>query len=127
MSESFNRKRGLVIVPVELFGPSGSAVVRLALDTGASRTLVNVAFLVNIGYDPSLEPERVQLTTGSGVEFAPLVKLRRVSALGQETLDLPVLARTIPPTAGIDGLLGLDFLRDRVLNIDFRQGTLSLS
>ena len=56
MNESFNRKRGLVIVPVELFGPSGSAVVRLALDTGASRTLVNVAFLVNIGYDPSLEP-----------------------------------------------------------------------
>ena len=103
MSESFNRKRGLVIVPVELFGPSGSAVVRLALDTGASRTLVNVAFLVNIGYDPSLEPERVQLTTGSGVEFAPLVKLRRVAALGQEPLDLPVLAHTLPPTAGIDG------------------------
>ena len=91
-------------MPVELFGPSGSAVVRLALDTGASRTLVNVAFLVNIGYDPSLEPERVQLTTGSGVEFAPLVKLRRAAALGQETLDLPVLAHTLPPTAGIDGL-----------------------
>ena len=70
MSESFDGNRGLVIVPVELFGPSGSTIVRMALDTGASRTLINVAFLVTVGYDPSLEPERVQVTTGSGVEFA---------------------------------------------------------
>lgn len=69
----------------------------------------------------------MQLTTGSGVEFAPLVKVQRIVALGQERFDLPVLAHTLPPTAAIDGLLGLDFLREQLLEIDFRRGILSLS
>lgn len=99
----------------------------MALDTGATRTMINVAHLVAAGYDPSLELDRVQVTTGSGVEFAALVKVNRIVALGQERLDLPVLAHTLPPTAGIDGLLGLDFLRNRLLEIDFRRGILSLS
>lgn len=77
--------------------------------------------------DLTLEPERVQVATGSGVEFSPLVKVRRIVALGQERLDRPVLAQTLPPTAGIAGLLGLVFLRERLLKINFRQGLLSLS
>ena len=89
--------------------------------------MISVAMLVIVGFDPSLEPERVQVTTGSGVEFSPLVMVRRIIALGQNLLDLPVLAHTLPPTAGIDGLLGLDFLRERLLEINFRQGLLSLS
>ena len=112
---------------VRVYGPNGRVLMRMALDTGATRTLINVAHLVGLGYDPSLEPDRVQVTTGSGVEFAPLVTLHRVVALGQERVELPVLAHTLPPTAGIDGLLGLDFLRDRKLEIDFRQGRLLLS
>ena len=127
MSESFNAKRGLVVVPIEVFGPTGSIVLRCALDTGATRTMISVAMLETVGYDPGQESERVQVTTGSGIEFAPLMKLQRVVALGQERVDLPVLAHTLPPTAGIDGLLGLDFLRDRLLEIDFRKGLLSLS
>jgi predicted aspartyl protease len=101
--------------------------MRMALDTGATKTLINVAHLVSLGYEPSNESNRVQVTTGSGIEFAPLVKLQRVMALGQERTDLPVLAHTLPPTTGIDGLLGLDFLRERLLEIDFRKGRLSLS
>ena len=127
MSETFQSHRGLIFVSVRAYGSNGRVVMRMALDTGATRTLVNVAHLVGLGYDPSLEPDRVQVTTGSGVEFAPLVKLQRVVALSQERVDLPVLAHTLPPTAGIDGLLGLDFLRDHKLEIDFRQGRLSLS
>ncbi len=127
MSEVFDSSSGLIFVSVRIYGPNGRALLRMALNTGASRTLVNVAHLVSLGYDPSLEPDRVQLTTGSGVEFAPLVKLRQITALGHERLDLPVLAHTLPPTAGIDGLLSLDFLRERLLEIDFREGLLSLS
>ena len=127
MSQSFDPQRGLIVVPVELFGLTGSIVVRCALDTGATRTMISVAMLVTVGYDPSLEPERVQVTTGSGVEFSPLTAVTRIVAIGQERIGLPVLAHTLPPTAGIDGLLGLDFLRERLLEIDFRKGMLSLS
>ena len=94
-------------------GRVGSAVLRLALDTGATGSVVNVGMLVAIGYDPALVPDRVQVTTGSGVEFVPRVRLDRILALGQERTGFPVLGHTLPPSAGVDSLLGLDFFRGR--------------
>ena len=127
MRYSFNPERGLVVVQAEVFGPSGSIVLRLALDTGATGTMVNVAPLTAVGYDPSLAPDRVQVTTGSGVEFAPRVAVVRMRVLGQERRDFPVLAHTLPPSASVDGLLGLDFLRGQVVSIDFRRGSISFA
>jgi predicted aspartyl protease len=125
VSFAFDAQHGLIIVRAELWGPTGSGVLRLALDTGATSTLVNVALLVAIGYDPALTPARLQVTTGSGVEYVRTV-LQRVSALGQERRGFPVLAHTLPPSAGVDGLLGLDFLRSLNLSIDFRAGQVTL-
>ncbi len=127
MSYSFNPERGLVVVHAEVFGPSGSIVLRLALDTGATGTMINVAPLTAIGYDPSLAPDRVQVTTGSGVEFTPRVAVTRIKAMGQERSHFPVLAHTLPPSASVDGLLGIDFLRGQIVNIDFRQGNISFT
>ena len=126
MSVPFNAQEGLIIVPAELWGPSGSAVLRLALDTGATSTVVNVGLLVAIGYDPALAPDRVQVTTGSGVEFAPRIALQRVAALGQDRTNFSVLGHTLPPSAGVDGLLGLDFLRGQLLTVDLRTGQVTL-
>ena len=53
MSVSFDSAEGLIVIPVELTGPSGSTIVRLALDTGATNSVINVAVLVFIGYDPA--------------------------------------------------------------------------
>jgi len=126
MPFSFDPLRGLIVLRAEITGPSGSGVVQLALDTGATTTLINVALLVAIGYDPSLSTDRVQATTGSGVEFAPRVELQRLTALGQERYGLRVLARTLPPSSGVDGLLGLDFFRGLHLSVDFRTGQISI-
>ena len=77
----------------ELQGPSGSGILRLALDTGATKTLVSTGMLVAVGYDPALAPERLQITTGSGVEFVPRIPVGKVSALGLERRNLPVVPR----------------------------------
>ena len=98
MSFSFDPLQGLVIVWAELFGASGRVRLRLALDTGATGTLVNGVHLVAVGYDPSLVSERVQVTTGSGMEYAPRIKVSRFQALGQERLSFPVLSHTLPPS-----------------------------
>lgn len=127
MSFSFDGQRGLILVGAELEGPKGSAVLRLALDTGATSTLVNVAMLVALGYDPATEPERVQVTTGSGVEYAPRIRVTRLRILGHERRDFPVLAHTLPPSASVDGLIGLDFLRGTKLALDFARGLLELT
>lgn len=126
MSFPFDPHNGLVIARVELWGPSGSAVLRFALDTGATSTTANVGMLVALGYDPALVPDRLQVTTGSGIEFVPRLSLLRIKALGHERVDLPVLAHTLPPSAGVDGLLGLDFFRGLQLTRNFRKGQVSL-
>ena len=69
-------------------------VLHLAVDTGATQTMINVGLLAFAGYDPSLVPDRVQVTTGSGVEYAPRVPVERIQALGQERQQFPVLAHT---------------------------------
>ena len=127
MSFPFDPQQGLITVRAELWGPTGSAVLRLAIDTGATGTVVNVGMLVAIGYDPALVPDRVQVTTGSGVEFAPRVVLDRIMALRQERTGFSVLGHTLPPSAGVDGLLGLDFFSGRCLTIDFHAGHVTLT
>ena len=127
MSFTFDSQQGLVIVRTELWGPTGSIVLRLALDTGATGTVVNIGMLVAIGYDPALAPDRIQITTGSGVEFVPRVTLDKMTALGQERTDFPVMGHTLPPSAGIDELLGLDFFRGQSVTLDFRTGQVTLA
>ena len=82
--------------------------------------------LVLLGYDPALEVERVQVTTGSGVEFVPRVTISKIVALGQERAGFSLLAHTLPPSAAVDGLLGLDFFRDHRLVIDFKSGNIQI-
>jgi hypothetical protein len=122
----FNPHHGLIVVGAQLHGPSSSIVLRLALDTGASTTTVGIAPLVTAGYDPALLGERVQVTTAAGVEFLPRLTIERLSSLGCHRADLAVLGHTLPPRAGVDGLLGLDFLRGQRLSIDFQEGAITL-
>ena len=103
MSIPFDPQHGLVIVRAAVDGPSGSAVLRLALDTGATGTVINVGMLVALGYDPALVPERIQVTTGSSIEFVPRITLHKMTALGQERTNFPVTLRRLdcPTTLAI--------------------------
>ena len=51
MSIPFHPQHGLVIVQAAVEGPSGSAVLRLALDTGATGTVINVGMRVALGQE----------------------------------------------------------------------------
>ena len=122
----FDPARGLIILRAEISGPSGRAAIRLALDTGATATLVNTDILIALGYDPESSKDRLQITTGSGIEHASRVTLPSIRTLGVTRRRLSVLSHTLPPTAGVDGLLGLDFFRGRKLSINFENGQLRL-
>ena len=126
MSPTFDPHQGLIIVHAEVVGISGSAILQLALDTGATTTIINSGMFLSIGYDPAVSSDRVQITTGSGVEFVPRLIVKRLIALGKELPDFSILCHTLPPSAGVDGLLGLDFLRGNTLRIDFRDGEITL-
>ena len=128
MSLSFSPKEGLIVVPSRLWGLTGTTVVRLALDTGATSSVVNWDVVVLLGYDPAIVQERIQITTGSGVEFVPRIVVMEIEALGQKLEDFSILCHTLPPSTTVDGLLGLDFLRsiERKLVLDFSKGLLTI-
>ena len=101
--------------------------MRLALDTGASSTLVNTEVMVLLGYDPAAAPDRIEVTTGSGIEFCTRLSVERIEAVEQVLETFPILCHTLPPSAQIDGLLGLDFFRGCYLGIDLRSGEITVS
>jgi hypothetical protein len=68
MKFHFDPDEGLIVVPTKIWGPKGDSILRLALDTGATRSLVNWDVTVLLGYDPAIVSERIQMTTGSGME-----------------------------------------------------------
>ena len=127
MTFPFQPQQGLILVLAEIEGPLGTVGLRLALDTGATATLVEPRLLLMAGIDPTLAPVQIQLTTASGVLLASLLTVTKLKALGQDRPLFPILAHTLPASTSIDGLLGLDFFRGQRLLIDFRNGTITLT
>jgi hypothetical protein len=119
MSYPFNASQGPILVEGSLSGPMGQADVRLILDTGATTSLVRSPILIAVGYDPDASPDRVPVAMGNSVGICPRLILNRFSALGQHRLGFRLVAHSLPPAAGVDGLLGLDFFRGSILTLDF--------
>ncbi len=117
MKTQFNARHGLIVVKARLFGPNGDTNVELALDTGASSTVIRDASLITIGYDLDALPKNVRMTTGSGIELTSVLAINKISALGLERDAFSVVAHTLPPSASVAGVLGLNFFRGRVLTL----------
>jgi hypothetical protein len=64
MNMQFDPNHHLIGIEVRLFGPSGAIKARLALDTGASSTVIAIETLITIGYDPDALPKTVNFTDG---------------------------------------------------------------
>ena len=127
MSFAFDARQGLILVKVEVSGPLQTAILRLALDTGATRTVLDASAITTIGYDCGPAAKHTSLTTGSGVETVADVEVARLNALGMQVAPMQVLAHPFPPSAKIDGVLGLDFFRGKILSIDLQRGRIDLS
>lgn len=122
MKIKFNPNSGLIVIPTRLYGFDTDTIARLALDTGATGSMINWDIAVLLGYDPTSSEERVRITTGSGVEFVPQIRVEKIEIPGRFKENFPILCHTLPAGATIDGLLGLDFFREVRLTIDFRMG-----
>lgn len=127
MTFPFKPHHGHILVHAQITGPAASTAALLALDTGALATVISHDILTAVGIDPTPASHFVQAITGSGIVNAAVVTLAKISALGQNRINFPVLAHTLPPGAGVDGVLGLDFFRGQNLNLDFRTGQITLT
>ena len=127
MTYRFDRNGRLVIIPVFLAGPAGGEMFDFAVDTAATRTGVSGLVLERLGYQKSQVTGRFWARTGSGGETTGFIRVARLAAFGEVRADHPVLWQNLAPTSRVDGLLGLDFFRGRVLTLDFARGRVSLA
>jgi hypothetical protein len=125
MTSPFDPSEGLIVVTARIHGPAGSNDVRLALDTGATVTVISREWLSLVGYDLN-DATQLNVITGSGRESASRVVLDRIETLDMEKISLPILAYSLPESTTVDGALGLDFFEDCRLTIDFRQNTIDV-
>ena len=123
----FNPEKGLIKIPTLVTGPSFDVVVNLALDTGATSTVIGWEGLLNSGYDPAISQNRLRLTTASGIEYIPIVEITQIEALGIIRKNLQIACHSFPVTSTVEGVLGLDFFKDVRLLIDFKAGYLETS
>ena len=115
-----NPQENVIVVPVELSNDSGSRVVDMALDTGASYVMIPWQIAEALGYDPAVSRRRINLTTASSLEVVPLITIRSVKVLGGEVQSVDAVCHDLPPGSRVQGLLGLSFLRHFDVDIHFR-------
>lgn len=127
MSVPFDPQAEIILVSAAVTGPNGMRLMRLAIDTGAPVTLINSGILNSLGYDLTEFSETIEIMTVSGVATFPLITTDKVVAIGQEYEKFQVIAGDLDPDVEFDGLLGLDFLRNHRLTIDFNRGTIELN
>ncbi len=123
MSYVFNR-RGFVIVTAYLREGPEQRLARLVLDTGAEFTVISSRVAQSLALAAG---SSTQMISASNLVTIRLTSVDTISALGKQKHDFSVRVHDFPEGFLIDGLLGLDFLRDTRLTLDFRQNVLTLA
>ncbi len=122
----FDPKAGLVVVPAHIYGPVGEIIVRLAIDTGSTASILSQDMLIGMGYNVDEFPRDVIITTASGPELAARIPVRRILAMNHERQQFSLVSYTLPENTTVDGVLGLDFFQGTRLTLDFVSGWITL-
>ncbi len=101
----------------------------LAVDTGASHTVVDLTALLLVGLTMNDVVGTLQLETAKGVVDAYIFRLKKISALGKTLENVEVCSYDFIGNAVLsdfEGVLGLDFFRNTELIINFKNNTIEL-
>ncbi len=125
---SFDPSRPLISLRLTVYGINANIFrnVIVALDTGATTTIIPTEIALALGYDLANPKEQMGLLTASGTVSAKLITVRKLTAIGETIENIDVLCHDLPGNSGIKGLLGLNFLKCFEVNISFSKGTIEL-
>jgi clan AA aspartic protease (TIGR02281 family) len=99
---------------------------RFILDTGASYCVIGKRMAVDALLQGRSDGRKVQLSTASGVIEGTVGSARRIDVGDAVARDVDVVVLDKDPFPGVDGILGLSFLRSFKYSIDSANGLLLL-
>lgn len=108
-------------------GPGNFA---LAMDTGASHSVIDITALLMIGIHLKDAIREVEFETANGVVRAKVFVVQTFTTLGQSMQDFEICAYDFLANgivSDFDGMLGLDFLRGKDLLVSFKRFEISLA
>ena len=103
-------RQGVLAVYAIAYGPRTWRSLKVAVDTGATYTMLPPDLLIDIGYDPPRSERRLELSTASGLVIVPVLRIRLLKCLGFAMKDVEIAAHHLPPEGPVEGLLGLNVL-----------------
>jgi predicted aspartyl protease len=98
----------------------------MALDTGATYTMIPWKVVESLGYEPALSEKRTSVVTTSTIEVVPLITMECIKVLGVKADNVDVACHDLPPKSRTEGLLGLSFLNRFNIDLHFKKRTLEI-
>ena len=116
----FDKKLSLIVVPVSIKRGMHILDFKFAVDTGASVSLIDIDAMLSLGYKKTDCIRTTETLTASKRETAYEFEMDNIRAIGLIRRNFKVISRSLPIGLGIDGLLGLNFFKNKELTIDFK-------
>lgn len=107
----FDPNDDLIIVKARVFGRQGTRPLSLASDTAASHTHISSDIIDELGYSPAEGEAITSVRSAIGKESGYTLRVKRFESLGFGFDDFLIHVHDLPAGFGIDGLLGLTFLK----------------
>lgn len=125
-AETFDPKKRVVWLEVQVFGPAGRGACRFILDTGSPVTVISTSVIDSLGYSARMGTTRSQLIGIEGAQEGYRLRIEQLQTLGLDVQDREVFCHDFDERLGVDGLIGMDLLEGHVLTLDCVQGTVTL-
>ncbi len=107
----FDATRDLIIVEARVWRSLESVPVSLAIDTGSSETVLAPYVVDDLGFNPRDGDVITRVRSAIGEEQGYTLRVTQFAALGFTLRDFRVHVFDLAAGFGIDGLIGLSFLR----------------
>lgn len=111
----------IISLYAKIAGPRAKRTIKLALDTGATYTMIPIEIARDIGHDPTLAKRRIEISTANGLIFVPLITVMEISFMELTLKNIDVICHSLPSESPVEGLLGLNFLIHLPAFVEFYQ------
>ena len=120
-----------IVFFIRVKGPKGTREFRAVLDTGCTDCIISLQDARALGYNAFFEPFTKTGEGTPGISITDIfetdeIVLQEVSVGGMVAKDVKAMTHDLPRLAGIEGVVGISFLRHFNTCLNFADGYLEI-